>query len=97
MAARSSITGAGYPEYMHAVGHQVGRVAHDGGVVLGPRWERYGKTPEMLLEAGQVFTLELGVIPDGRGYIGIEEMVRVTDTGVEWLTERQLEMPLLRG
>jgi len=27
-----------------------------------------------------------------RGYLGLEEMVLVTDHGVEWLTQRQLEL-----
>lgn len=94
-AARNYIRSAGYPEYMHALGHQVGRVAHDGGAILGPRWERYGTTPMMKVERGQVYTLELGVFLEGRGYLGIEEMVQVTDAGIEWLTRRQLEIPLL--
>jgi Xaa-Pro aminopeptidase len=34
--ARDVITGAGYPSYPHALGHQLGRVAHDGGALLGP-------------------------------------------------------------
>lgn len=94
-AARAAIVEAGYPEYMHAVGHQVGRLAHDGGGILGPQWERYGKTPEMPVEANQIYTLELGVDVEGRGYLGIEEMVRVTDSALDWLTERQLLMPML--
>lgn len=94
-AARAAITGAGYPEYMHAVGHQVGRMAHDGGGILGPQWERYGETPRHPVEAGQVYTLELGVEPPGRGYLGIEEMVLVTDSGCEFLSRRQTSMPLL--
>jgi Xaa-Pro dipeptidase len=94
-AARAHIAKCGYPEYMHALGHQVGRVAHDGGGLLGPRWERYGRTPCMPVECDQVYTIELGVFVEGRGYLGLEEMVLVEEYGLVWLTERQLEMPLL--
>lgn len=93
--ARKTIQSLGYPEYLHALGHQVGRMAHDGGVILGPRWARYGNTPHLAIEPGHVYTLELGVDVEGRGYLGVEEMVRVTESGAEWLTSRQLEMPLL--
>jgi Xaa-Pro dipeptidase len=93
--ARRHIVERGYPEYLHSLGHQVGRLAHDGGALLGPPWERYGRMPFRLVEEGQVFTLELGVIVEGRGYLGIEEMVRVTRDGVEWLTERGLDVALL--
>jgi Xaa-Pro aminopeptidase len=96
-AARSYLVSQGYPEYLHAFGHQVGRMAHDGGAVLGPKWERYGKTPTTPICEDEVYTLELGVDVEGRGYLGIEEMVRVTADGVEWLTDRQLDMPLLPG
>lgn len=44
---------------------------------------------------GEVYTLELGVDVPGRGYLGIEEMAVVTDTGCEFLSVRQLEMPVL--
>jgi Xaa-Pro aminopeptidase len=94
-AARDFIVASGYPEYMHALGHQVGRVAHDGGAILGPKWDRYGTTPMMPIEVNQVYTLELGVFVEGRGYLGLEEMVVVREDGLEWLTERQLEMLLL--
>ncbi len=91
-AARGHIVGAGYPEYMHAIGHQVGRMAHDGGALLGPRWERYGRTPFMPVEENQVFTLELGVLVDRCGFLGLEEMVRVTASACEWVSERQMEL-----
>jgi Xaa-Pro aminopeptidase len=94
-AARESIVKSGYPEYLHAVGHQVGRVAHDGGGILGPKWERYGRTPELPVEENQIYTLELGVEVEGHGYLGIEEMARVTDIALDWLTERQWKLPLL--
>jgi Xaa-Pro dipeptidase len=94
-AARRFLVSAGYPEYQHALGHQVGRMAHDGGAILGPRWERYGKTPMLPVERDQVFTLELGVVVEGRGYLGLEEMVMVTEGGIEWLSERQSLLPVL--
>jgi Xaa-Pro aminopeptidase len=95
-AARQAFVDAGYAEYQHATGHQVGRSAHDGGTVLGPRWERYGRTPHYTAEAGNVFTLELGVEnADGRGYLGLEEMVLVTDDGCEYLSTPQTTLPLL--
>ncbi len=94
-AARSSLVNAGYPEYLHALGHQVGRVAHDGGSLLGPRWERYGVLPDVPVEEGQVYTLELGVTIPNRGYLGLEEIVRVGAEGVEWLTSPQRVISVL--
>ena len=95
-AARREIAEAGYPEYRHATGHHVGRAAHDGGGVLGPKWERYGDAPLRPLETGNVVTLELGIENvDGRGYIGLEEMLLVTETGCEYLTQPQTSLPLL--
>lgn len=94
-AARASLVASRYPEYLHALGHQVGRVAHDGGTLLGPGWERYGRLPELPVQSGEIYTLELGITVPGRGYLGLEEMVRVTEDGIEWLTERQLTIPVL--
>jgi len=87
--ARSTVTAAGYPEYAHALGHQVGRSAHDGGVLLGPRWERYGTTPDGEVEAGNVFTLELEVPTERFGEVSLEEDVLVTETGCEFLSTPQ--------
>ncbi|HEY0867895.1 MAG TPA: Xaa-Pro peptidase family protein [Fimbriimonas sp.] len=94
-AARGSFVANGYEEYLHALGHQVGRLAHDGGGILGPAWERYGNTPFLPVKENQVYTLELGAMVPGRGYLGLEEMVRVRTNGVEWLSDRQLSLPTL--
>lgn len=91
-AARQTIVAAGYPEYQHAVGHHIGRTVHDGSTLLGPRWERYGKTPFGIVEANNCFTLELGVQVPGYGLVSLEEDVLVTDHGVEWLGKPQTEI-----
>jgi Xaa-Pro aminopeptidase len=67
----------------------VGRTVHDGSSLLGPRWERYGDTPNMEVEAGNIFTLELGVKVPNRGYISLEEDVLVTAAGLDWLSKPQ--------
>ena len=94
--ARDIVIKAGYNEFMHALGHQIGRNVHDGGCLLGPRWEKYGQSPFYLVEEGQAFTLELHVYVENHGYCSIEEDVLVTKDGCEFLSNRQLELSLLR-
>ncbi len=91
-AARETLTQAGYPEYMHAFGHHIGRSVHDGATILGPHWERYGKAVDGLIEAGNVFAIELGVGVEGYGYIGCEEDVLVTEEGAHYLSHPQTEL-----
>jgi len=91
-AARLYLTENGLPEYLHAFGHNLGRAAHDGGTLLGPRWERYGQTPYRRVQAGNVFAIELMAPVPGRGWIALEENVLVTDSGVEWLSTPQTEL-----
>lgn len=93
-AARSSLTGAGYPEYKHALGHGVGLATHDGGPLLGPRWPRYGDSPEQPILPGSVYTLELGVATE-RGYIGLEDEVLVTESGAEYISPAQRELMIV--
>lgn len=89
--AREVIVDAGYEEYKHALGHGLGRACHDGGPLLGPRWERYGATPEMIVEVGHVYTLELGV-QTSAGYVSLEEDVLVTPDGCTFLSSFQREL-----
>jgi Xaa-Pro aminopeptidase len=42
-----------------------------------------------------VFTLEYGAPVPGRGYVGLEEDVLVTASGVEWLSTLQRELWLV--
>jgi len=95
--SREIITDAGYPEYPYALGHQLGRVAHDGGALLGPLWEKYGESPNQKLEAGQVFTIEPGLGVSEYGYIGLEEDVLITENSAEYFTEPQERIVLITG
>ena len=94
--ARDIVIEAGYTEFMHALGHQIGKNVHDGGCLLGPRWEKYGESPLLLVEENQAFTLELHVYVENHGYMSIEEDVLVTKDGCVFLSTRQLELSLLR-
>jgi len=93
-AARDVLTSRGYPEFNHALGHQLGRMAHDGGSLLGPRWPRYGNRPYGVVEEGNVFTLELGIYTS-RGYVSLEDDVVVTSSGCEFLSNPQDEIWLI--
>lgn len=94
-AARDYIVAAGHAEFQHATGHSLGRAVHDGGTLLGPRWPRYGQSTYHQVEAGNVFTLELGVPVPGFGFIGLEEDLLVLDSGLDWLSQPQEQVFLI--
>ena len=94
-AARNLLVAKGYEEYPFALGHQVGRYAHDGTAILGPAWDKYAQKPFKPLEPGMVFTVEPRLTVPGHGIISIEEMVVVTESGAEWLSEPQVELAIL--
>ncbi len=90
--ARDFVKAAGYEEYQHALGHQVGRLAHDGGTLLGPKWERYGDSPMGVVEVGNVFTLEFYVTTEHYGQVSLEEDILITRQGCEFLSKPQKEL-----
>ena len=95
--ARNYITENGYDEYPHGLGHQLGRVAHDGGALLAPEWERYGNLPYLELEKDQVFTIEPRLTIDGYGIATVEEEVIVTDNGCEFISIPQEEIYIIKS
>ena len=94
-AARRVLEAYGAEEWRFAFGHQMGRACHDGGTVLGPRWDRYGQRPYDLIEESQVYTLEIGFPVEGRGRVQLEEDVLVAAAGCEFLTTPQRELILI--
>ncbi|MGY5876068.1 MAG: M24 family metallopeptidase, partial [Candidatus Thorarchaeota archaeon] len=90
--ARQFVVDSGYEEYQHALGHQVGRHAHDGGALLGPLWERYGDSPRGIVEVGNIFTLELYVTTENYGQMSLEEDILVTKSGCKYLSHPQTEL-----
>jgi len=93
--ARDYIIDAGYEEFPHGLGHQVGRAAHDGSALLCPKWERYKDLPYSVIEAGQVFTLEPRLTVKDYGIATIEEIVVVTEEGCDFLSTPQQELILI--
>jgi len=94
--ARNYIIEKGYEEYPHGLGHQVGRNVHDGGAGLFPRWERYGETPFMEIEEGQVFTIEPRLQVKDYGTSTLEEEVVVTKDGCNFISKPQKELILIK-
>jgi Xaa-Pro aminopeptidase len=78
---RSYVEERGY-KFTHALGHQLGKLCHDGGMLLGPRNERYGSRSAGTIETGMVFTLE-----PCTAMIALENDVVVTESGCEFLDE----------
>ena len=93
--ARGHIVAQGFAEYPHALGHQIGREAHDGAGLLCPIWERYGEKPFSVVEEGQCYTLEPRATVPGFGVATMEEIVVVTSDGCRYLSEPQTEIMLV--
>ncbi len=95
--ARGHIVAQGFEEYPHALGHQIGRYAHDGAGLLCPVWERYGEKPFAVVEEGQCYTLEPRVPVPGHGVATVEEVVVVTADGCRFLSEPQTRLMFVRA
>ncbi|NHK30886.1 MAG: aminopeptidase P family protein [Asgard group archaeon] len=94
--ARDYVIERGYEEYGHALGHQVGTRAHDGGTLLGPLWERYGDIPKGIVEENMIYTLELNVKTKNYGYVSLEEDIVITKEGCRFLIPRQEKFWLIK-
>jgi Xaa-Pro aminopeptidase len=94
--ARNYIVEKGYEEFPHGLGHQVGKNVHDGGAGLLPRWERYGNSPFMEIEADQVYTIEPRLQVKNHGTSTIEEEVIITKDGCNFISNPQKELILIK-
>lgn len=95
-AARAAIKEMGFPDFNFGFGHQVGRETHDGGVMMGPRWERYLGRVEGNMEEGMVFTVDINIgFEDGK--IGQEDMAVILKDKAVYLTTRQDNIYLCKG
>ena len=94
--ARDYIMSLGFPSWNAALGHQMGRVAHDGGPLLGPVRPRYNRDEliRVPLYENMVFTLEPGV-PTRAGRVALEEDVVVKKDGAEFIVPPQTEFYLI--
>ena len=95
--ARDHVVNNGFAEYNCALGHPMGKVAHNGGPLLAPAKPRYDKdelirTP---LFENMVFTLEPG-LETRAGHIGLEEDVVVKKDGAQFIVEPQRELYLIK-
>lgn len=92
--ARRRLVAAGYPEFNHGLGHQIGQAVHDGGAIVGPLWPRYGNLGSIPLEENNAFTAEFGITLDGIGHVSLEEDILVTSEGGLLLCNPQRELVL---
>lgn len=88
---RGKILKEGYPDYLHATGHPVGRSVHDVGAIISLKGSRRANME--LVENG-VYTLEPRInIPNGGS---IEEMIQVTKYGGIPLCDTQKKLYIVK-
>ncbi|MBB5834848.1 M24 family metallopeptidase [Kribbella italica] len=84
-AARSVIAAAGFGDYfIHRTGHGIGLDVHEEPYIVAGN--------QLLLEPGMAFSVEPGIYQAGRWGARIEDIVIVTDDGVESVNQRPHEL-----
>ncbi|MFD8492997.1 M24 family metallopeptidase [Amycolatopsis sp. NPDC059657] len=87
-AARDVIAEAGFGEYfIHRTGHGIGLDVHEEPYIIAGN--------DLPLEAGMAFSVEPGIYQPGRWGARIEDIVVVTETGVESFNNRPHELVVL--
>ncbi len=88
--ARDIITEAGYGEYFnHRLGHFIGLSEHEYGDV--------SLANERVAEPGMIFSIEPGIYLAGETGVRIEDLVLVTEDGVEVLNHYSKELQVIDG
>jgi Xaa-Pro aminopeptidase len=83
--AREVIEKGGLSPYTHSLGHAVGLDIHEGPRLTSHRDE--------MLESGMVFSIEPGVYVEGQFGIRIEDLVYISDTSLEILSQSPKDIP----
>jgi Xaa-Pro aminopeptidase len=87
-AAREVIEAAGFGEFfIHRTGHGIGLDVHEEPYIVSGN--------ELILEAGMAFSIEPGIYQPGRWGARIEDIVVVTEDGVEPVNRRPHELVIL--
>ncbi|MEB3367173.1 M24 family metallopeptidase [Saccharopolyspora mangrovi] len=87
-AAREPIAAAGFGEnFVHRTGHGIGLDVHEEPYIVGGN--------ELVLEAGMAFSVEPGIYQQGHWGARIEDIVIVTDDGVESVNNQPHELVVL--
>ena len=86
--ARDVITEAGYgPYFTHRLGHFIGMDVHEAGDV--------SESSDLIAKPGMIFSIEPGIYLPGKVGVRIEDLVLVTETGVELLNHYSKELTIL--
>lgn len=86
--ARTIIAENGYGEYFgHGLGHSLGLFIHEE--------PRLSSSCQVLIQPGMLFTVEPGIYLPGFGGVRIEDLVLVTDSGIDNLTSSPKELIVL--